>query len=193
MDASVRLLLTFPPVSMKMKYAFGTIAGISSLILVPILATAAPSAGTVPSERGSRERPVPSQTCVQALADREALELTDMDANADARRSAMQTHHEALVAAAAIEDEAQRQAAVEQANETFRTAMQDLMQSQSDAMKTVMETVRTECGGFGGHGKGIGLGMGGGFGGGRMMGEFRGEGMHDGMRRGWQQSSEDAE
>ncbi len=158
------------------KFSLGTLVGISSLVLVPLLASAASSASGT-SANPSRERPIPSQECLQALVAKQDMMLDTFDVTSVARKSAMQTHRDALSAAAAITDEAQRQVAVQQANQDFRTAMQDLKPENSTEMEAAREAVHDACGGAMGSQNGMGLGMGGGFGGGHMMGEFRGHGM----------------
>ncbi|MDD5041571.1 MAG: hypothetical protein PHX87_03960 [Candidatus Peribacteraceae bacterium] len=175
------------------KYMFGTIVGISSLILIPILATAASSASG--ESKTPRQRPVPSQACLQAQVAEQDLMLSTFDATFDARKVAMQAHRDALAAAASISDETQRQAALQQANEDFRTAMKAMMPEDSTQMQTAREAVRDACGGPNGLKGEMGFGIGGGFGGGRMMGGFRGEGMHRGQGKGppSQESSTDEE
>ncbi len=166
------------------KIAFGPIIGISSLILVPLLAQATSSASNA-SESSTRQRPTPSQACIQAQVAKQDLMLANMDATAAARRAAIQARRDALAAAATIVDDAARQAALKKANEDFRTAMKDLMQSPSAEMQAATDAVRTACG----EGKGgkSGPKFGEGFGGGRMMGDFHSS---RGMHRGWQQSSQ---
>jgi len=156
--------------------------GISSLVLVPLLASAASSASGT-SANFPRERPVPSQECIQALVAKQDLVLSTFDATSVARKSAMQTHRDALSAAATLTDETQRQAAVQQANEDFRTAMQDLKPANFAETEAAREAVHDACGGAMGPKGGMGLGRGSGVGGGRMMGEFREHGMR-GQRRG---------
>ncbi|MFH0851382.1 MAG: hypothetical protein V1876_01400 [Candidatus Peregrinibacteria bacterium] len=156
------------------KFSLGTLVGISSLILVPLLASAASSASGMVGN--PPQRPVPSQECVQAIVAQQDLVLSTFDATSAARKSALQAHRDALAAAAAITDETQRQAALKQANDDFRTAMKDLMPANSTEMQAARQAVSDACGGPG-HKGGMGLGIGGGFGGGRMMDEFRGHGM----------------
>ena len=161
-------------------YSFGTIAGIASLVLVPLLASAASSVAGTPEDT-QRERPVPSQECLQAQVAKHDLMAAGMDETMAARKAAMQVHRDALDAAAAIADDAGRQTAVQQANEAFRTSMQTLIGSKSDEMQAAMEAMRDACGGFGPKG-GMGAGLGGGMGGGRMMdGHGRGQGMRGGQ------------
>lgn len=169
---------------MKMKYAFGTVVGISSLILVPILATAASSASG--TKLNADTRPVPSQQCLQAQVAAHDLMATNQEETQAARQAAMKTYRDAIAAAAQITDDAARQEAVQAARDALRTAMQNLMPNQTDAMKTAMQAVRDACGGAKG-GFGMGMGFKGGFGP-MMEGRRGGKGM--GMRRGWQQAPE---
>ncbi|MDD5103737.1 MAG: hypothetical protein PHX93_05045 [Candidatus Peribacteraceae bacterium] len=162
------------------KFTLGTLVGISSLVLVPLLASAASSA--VGTSENPPQRPVPSQECLQAQVAEQDLLLSTFDATSVARKSAMQAHRDVLAAAAAITDETQRQAALQRAHEDFRTAMKDLMPAGSDEMQAARQAVQDACGGSG-HKGGMGLDMGGGFGGGRMMGGFGEHGMR-GERRG---------
>ncbi|MDO8468267.1 MAG: hypothetical protein Q7S29_00720 [Candidatus Peribacter sp.] len=170
------------------KFSFGTIIGISSLILVPLLASAA-SASSVGAEKPARERPIPSQECLQAQVAMQDLMSSTMEQTQAARTAAMQAHRDALTAAAKIADDTQRQEALTQAHEAFRTAMENFRPAESDAFTEARDAVRTACGDAGGRGMGLGMGMGmgGGFGVGHTMGG--GKGMGRGMHQGCQQSS----
>lgn len=178
------------------KFSFGTIIGVSSLILVPLLALAASSSSTGSGKPSRGERPVPSQACIQAQVAKEDLMLSTMDATAVARRAAIQTRRDAFSAAASIVDDVQRQAAIKKANDDFQTAMKALIETKSTEMKAAMDAVRTACAGQAGGkgGKGgpeFNQGFGGGFGGGRMMGEQKGmRGRHEGGQKSSETSSD---
>lgn len=166
---------------MKKKFSFGVIAGIASLILVPLLASAAPK-GFTGMRQQPADRPVPSQECLLAQVAMHDIMSSHREETQSARQAAMQTFRNAIAAAADIADDTQRQSALQQANDDFRTAMKDLMPADSTEMQAGRQAVQDACGGPFGH-KGMGLSIGGGFGGGRMMSEFHGHGMR-GERRG---------
>ncbi len=168
------------------KFSFGTIIGISSLILVPLLASAA-STSSVGSQKPARERPIPSQECLQAQVAMHDLMSSTMEQTQADRTAAMQTYRDALAAAAKLSDGTARQEALTAAHEAFRTAMEALRPAESDAFTQARDAVRTACGDVDGRGLGIGMGMGGGFGFGHAMGG--GKGMGRGMQQGCQQSS----
>jgi len=173
------------------KFSFGTIIGISSLILVPLLASAASSSSAMSGKPSRGERPVPSQECLQAQVAMHDLMSSTMEQTQAARTAAMQAHRDALAAAAKIADDTQREEAVQQAHDDFRTAMENLRPAESDTFTQARDAVRTACGDTGGRGMGLGLGMGMGMGGGLGAGHRMdgGKGMGRGMRQGCQQSS----
>ncbi|MDD4318800.1 MAG: hypothetical protein PHW10_00525 [Candidatus Peribacteraceae bacterium] len=136
------------------KFTLGVIAGASSLALaVPLVAQLASAASGV-SSNAARTQPIPSQTCVEALADADGTQLSNMDTFFAAHKTALQARKDALTAAATITDDTQRQEAVKKANDDFRTAME----SQQDAMASARESVKTACGNAGGFGMGFGAG-----------------------------------
>lgn len=172
----VATVFSFPLLLMK-KFSIGTLAGVSSLVLIPLLASAASSAsGTAPNPPS--ERPALSQECVQALVAKNDLMLSTFDETSAARKAAMLSHRAALAAAASITDEAQRQEALQQAHEDFRAAMQGLRPANADQMEAAREAVHEACGGAIGPMGGMGRGKGNGVGGGRMMGGAFGDGTH---------------
>jgi hypothetical protein len=143
------------------KFTLGVVSGMSSLALaVPVFAQITNAASGDQTSSASF-RTTPTQACVQAMANLEGAQLSNIDAEAAARKSAMQAHRDALVAAASITDDTQRAAALKAAEEALRTAMKPAQGTQSDAVKTAMDAVRTACGntmmpmrGFGGPGGG---------------------------------------
>jgi hypothetical protein len=138
---------------MKHKFLLGALAGASALIVgIPLVAQLS-SAQSAPSAGGASSS-VPSQACVEALVARDDAFLATIDADTAARKSAIQAHEAALKAAAAITDDAQREAAVQKANVDLRTALQNAKQAEGNE-KTVMDNVKSACGdiqglGFGG-------------------------------------------
>jgi hypothetical protein len=86
------------------------------------------SAGTTQSAPFSQgfwhKRTPPTQAQVQDMIKRDDTFLQNIDAMTAAHKTAMQAHKAALTAAAAITDDAQREAAVKKANDDLRTAMQ---------------------------------------------------------------------
>ena len=139
-------------------------------------------AQTTSAPSGERSRPVPTQACVLALAEQEGTYLSTVDTLIAARKSAMQIHKDALTAASAIADDAQRAAAVQKANDDLRAAMEAARKAQGDG-KTQMDALKTACGdsAFRGFGPMTGGGMPG-FGGRGMGMQARGEGRGPGPR-----------
>jgi hypothetical protein len=97
--------------------------------------------------------------------------LAVMDAMTAAHKTALQARKDALDAAASLADDTARQEAVQKAQETFRSAMESVQQS--DAMKTAMEAMQESCGGEGFGFKRGGMGMGMGMFGGGEKGQFQ--------------------
>jgi hypothetical protein len=120
------------------KFTLGAVAGMASIALaIPVLAQVAgaqsvtssvSSAGTTQSAPFSQgfwhKRTPPTQAQVQDMIKRDDTFLQNIDAMTAAHKTAMQAHKAALTAAAAITDDAQREAAVKKANDDLRTAMQ---------------------------------------------------------------------
>ncbi len=135
---------------MKHRFILGVVAGVSSLALVaPLFVQAASSS---PAEISAR--PVPSQACLQAVTAAEEAHLSFMDAMFHARKSALQEHKNALAAAAAIADDAERKDAVQKANVALRTAMQDAHADLPEALQDARDSIRDAC-----DGAGFGMGL----------------------------------
>ncbi len=176
-------LFLFTPIRMtKNKYIIGAVAGATSLaVAFPLLAqfaSAADEGMTMNSRRA--DRPAPSQACVHALAEKDGAFLSGVDAMITAHKAAVLAHKDALTAAAAITDDAQRKTAVDLADQTFHDAMEAAHDAQGDHMAE-MEALKTACG--------TSLGFGHGFGGPMMRGKgpMKGGGFHmnqDGHGRG---------
>jgi hypothetical protein len=144
---SVRLTVYFLlPFRMK-KSTLGLIGGASALavgapLLLPLMAYAATASS---ASSAKTARPAPTQACVQAMAAQDADFLAHIDAMIAAQKAATQAHKDALTAAAALTDDAQRQAAVQKANQAFRTAMDAVRKDD----KTAADAVRAACGAAG--------------------------------------------
>ncbi len=139
-------------------------------LIVQVSSAASGQSSGVGGMFGKREMPAPSQACVQALAGKDTAMLGTMDAMMAKHKIAMTAHRDALVLAADIQDETQRQAAVKKANDDMHTAMKaDREAGETETMKTAMEAVKTACGNMGGRGM-----MGGGKGFMGMKGPHRG-------------------
>lgn len=127
------------------KFTIGIITGISSVaIAIPILAQLSSAASS--SSATVHTKPVPSQACVQALAAKDAAELSTIDSQTAAHKAALQAHEAALTAAAAITDDTQRQAAIKKADADFAAALKAGMTSSQTAMQTALDGVKTACG-----------------------------------------------
>lgn len=138
---------------MKNRFTLGVLAGISSIALaIPILAQVSSAAPNASSP--SFDRPVPTQEQVQAMADRDAAFLKNIDALMTIQKSAKQAHLEALTAAAAITDDSERHVAVQKANDAERTALQSAIAANPDLQSLRMHFGNRGFGGRGGMGRG---------------------------------------
>ncbi|MBP9850265.1 MAG: hypothetical protein KBC47_01080 [Candidatus Peribacteraceae bacterium] len=127
------------------KFTLGAVTGATSLLLtVPIFAQMA-GAQSVSSAAtaATKTRPVPTQTCVLAMADHETAMLNTIDANTAARKSAATAKRDALKAASALTDDTARMEAVKKAQEAFRTAMQSTMKPHDEV---AMAALKAACG-----------------------------------------------
>jgi hypothetical protein len=119
---------------MKNKFTLGAISGISALALaIPILAQVSsaqvsdngqPPSATASPHDFKRSRGPLTQADVQQLIDYDTKLLANVDAIVAIQKNATQERLVALTAAAAITDDAQRQAAVQAAMEAFRANME---------------------------------------------------------------------
>ncbi len=147
---------------MKKSFLIGATAGATSLaIAVPLLAQMVSAASGTATTTADvlKTRPVPSQACVQAMADQDGKFLANVDAMIAAQKAATKAHHDALVAAAAITDDTARGEAIKAAQEALRTAMDAAFKA--DDKKADMDAMKTACGDsfrfFGGPGMGGGM------------------------------------
>ena len=162
-------------------FTLGAVAGLSAMALAVPFAAQIVGAQTTSAPSGERSRPVPSQACVLALAEQEGTYLSTVDRLIAARKSAMQIHKDALTAASAIADDAQREEAVQKANDDLRAAMEAARKAQGDR-KTQMDAVKEACGDSAFRGFGPMMGGMPGFGGRGMGMQARGEGRGLGPR-----------
>jgi hypothetical protein len=116
---------------MKKSFTLGAATGITTiLVAVPLLAqvTGAQGTGTTSSATTSIgwSRPDPSTVeGIQQMIQRDSDFLTNIDAAITIQKSAIQTHKDALTAAASITDATQREAAVKAANEAMKKTIDD--------------------------------------------------------------------
>ncbi len=128
----------------SLKIISGSLTG---AVVLSALSLALAQSSSTPSSADTR--PTPSQACVEALAGMDAAMLEDIDAMTTTHKTALQAHKDALTAAAAITDDAQRQDAVKKANEDIRMAMKTFMESHKDAHQAPMDAVKSACGDMG--------------------------------------------
>jgi hypothetical protein len=128
------------------KFTTGAIAGATSLaVAVPLLAQMAGAAsGDEVFIRDAKDMPAPSQECVQALAAKDAKELSVIDEHTAAHKAALQAHESALTVAASIADEDERKAAVLAADKAMHEAMKASMETMDP--KADMEALKAACG-----------------------------------------------
>lgn len=129
---------------MKKSFTLGAIAGATSLaVAVPVIAQMV-SAASEPAFTAA-DMPVPSQACVQAMADQETAHLSSMNSMHAAMKTASAARRDALASAAKVADDTARQEAVKQAQMSFREAMKAAMEAQGDR-SAGMEALKTACG-----------------------------------------------
>lgn len=129
----------------KTSFTFGAIAGATSLaIALPMVAQLASAATDTNSTNQAGARPVPTQECVLALAERDTNFLAKIDSMTAAHKAATIAHRDALTAAAAITDDTERQDALKKAQEDFRTAIQTARGSEDHTAG--MEALKAACG-----------------------------------------------
>lgn len=125
----------------------GFAAGATALAVgVPLMAqmALAASADQVASEAADAEnRPSPSQPCTEAMAHLASAHVDVFDEMSKARKEKMIAHRDALVAAAAITDDAQRAQALKDAHEEMRASKEKEVPA---AVQTAMDEVRAACG-----------------------------------------------
>ena len=139
------------------KYIIGGVAGATSLaVAFPLIAQLASAADSSASAQSRAARAVPTQACVQAMADKDAAFLANIDTMMANQKKLTQARKDALSAAASITDDTQRSAAVEAAQTAFHDAMKALFDAEKEERTAGLEAFKTACGdsmrGFGGHG-----------------------------------------
>ncbi len=127
----------------------GFAAGATALAVgVPLMAQMAFAASgdqaTSESALVAANRPVPTQACVQAMANLETAHLASFDEQSAERKAKMLVHRDALVAAAGITDDTQRKDALKTAHESMRPDGEQ--KERPEAITTAMEAVKTACG-----------------------------------------------
>jgi hypothetical protein len=148
---------------MKKSFTLGAVSGISALaIAFPVIAQIAgaqsSASGVDQAKPNFAERPgfhgerAPlSQEDVQAMIDKDNAFLLNVDAFVAIQKETIQAHRIALEAAADIEDEIERNAAVKAAHEAMRASIEAAVEANPE-LKTAM--MPFGHGGPGKHGKG---------------------------------------
>ncbi|HVW66687.1 MAG TPA: hypothetical protein VHA78_03055 [Candidatus Peribacteraceae bacterium] len=133
------------------KFMLGAVSGLGAVALaIPVLmqVTSAQSVGSSSSSGTTTPatKPIPTTQCISALAALEGQQISLMDGQEAARKSALQAHVDALNAAASITDDTARQAAIQKANQDLRTAMKASVQQNQTSLQTYRQAVQTACG-----------------------------------------------
>ncbi len=141
----------------------GFAAGATALAVgVPLMAQMALAASAdqaVSQAADAQDRPSPSQPCTEAMAHLASAHVDVFDEMNKTRKEKMIVHRDALVAAAAIADDAQRAEALKSAHEAMKPTEERTIPA---AIQTAMDAVKAACGdtmmfkgrhgGMGGHG-----------------------------------------
>lgn len=118
----------------------------SSLVLaVPILSVAAYAQSSADTDTTNVEA-IPSQACVEALADVEQMHLDQFDLMNDKRKENIQQRVTSLRAAAAITSATDRQAALKQMRDAEKALHGTMKEDVSDELQAAMDAVKTACG-----------------------------------------------
>lgn len=148
---------------MKKSFTLGAVSGISALaIAFPVIAQIAGAQSSASSVDQAKpnfaerpgfhgERAPLSQEDVQAMIDQDNAFLLNVDAFVAIQKETIQAHRIALEAAADIEDETERNAAVKAAHEAMRASIEAAVEANPE-LKTAM--MPFGHGGPGKHGKG---------------------------------------
>ncbi len=146
---------------MKKSFTLGAVSGISALaIAFPVIAQIAGAQSAPTTAMSARpnlkdrpgfhgERAPLSQEDVQVMIDQDNAFLLNVDAFVAIQKEAIQTHRIALEAAADIEDETERNAAVKAAHEAMRASIEAAVEANPE-----LKTAMMPFGGKGRHGPG---------------------------------------
>ncbi len=126
------------------KFTLGAATGATSLLIaIPMFAQMAGAASSSSTTMTGKARPIPTQTCILAMADHETAMLSTIDARTAAHKAAATAKRDALKAAAALTDDTARMEALKKAQETFKAAMESTMKAKDE---TAMTALKTACG-----------------------------------------------
>lgn len=127
------------------KFRLGIITGMSSMVIaVPILSVAAYAQSSTSTEAAVQA--IPSQACVEALANVEQMRLDQFDLMNDKRKEGIKQRVDSLRTAAAITSATDRQAALKQMRETEKALHDTMKEDVSDEIQAAMDAVKTACG-----------------------------------------------
>ena len=118
----------------KNKLILGSVAGLTALaVALPVFAQVS---GTSTTDFFTKRAPL-TQESVQEMITRDTNFLANIDAFVSLQKSTVQTHQQALTAAASLTDSTQIEAAVKAANDASRTAMNEALKA-NPALKDAM-------------------------------------------------------
>lgn len=118
----------------------------SSLVIAVPLVAQVSNAQSTGSTTSTATAAIPSQACVEAMANVENVRLSQFDTMNAKRKQSMQTRASALAAAAKITDDTERQDALKQIREDMKTEMESMKDSVPTEIQTAMDAVKTACG-----------------------------------------------
>lgn len=127
----------------------GFAAGATALAVgVPLMAQMALAASADVPDSGKvlpddAERPAPSQPCTEAMAHLASAHVDVFDEMNKARKEKMIAHRDALIAAAAITDDAQRAEVLKSAHEAMKPTEERTVPA---ALQAAMDEVKSKCG-----------------------------------------------
>ncbi len=102
----------------------------------------------------SADRPAPTQQCVQAMANAEAIHFSQFDSQSARQKQFVKMRSDGLAAAAAITDDAARKQALKDLHTQIKAARDAAGDERSAELKAAHEAVKAACGDLGRKGPG---------------------------------------
>lgn len=102
----------------------------------------------------SATRPTPTQQCVQAMANAEAIHFSQFDVQSARKKQFVKTRSDGLAAAAAITDEAARKQALQDLHSQIKATRDTAGDERPEELKAAHEAVKAACGDLGRKGPG---------------------------------------
>ena len=140
---SISFFTSFLPNYSMKKFTLGALSGISALAIgFPLVAQMSFAQSSEAAASAQANRPVPTQACVQAMANLESVKLSHFDTHQAEMKDKLEEHLTALQAAAALSDEDARKAALQAMHESMKA---EKPEAPAD-VQAAQEALKTACG-----------------------------------------------